>query len=154
MMATADIVSGAPVVDAGLTNRTAGSSKMKENGYWIVTSVPVFESEGDLPVDRDRRGAGVPESFGRHIGAHGGLDLEVGRAADHGDARAFARGIRQQLPGLVRPAELEDANANHQDNGQRDCGLEKSRAALVLDTDTPRVAAPRIGTSRISTLVV
>jgi hypothetical protein len=33
MMATADIVNGAPVVVAGFTKRTAGSSKMKENGY-------------------------------------------------------------------------------------------------------------------------
>jgi len=69
-------------------------------------------AEGDLPVDRDRRGAGIAQSFGRHVGAHGGFDLEVCRGAGHGDARAFARGVCQHLPGLIRPAELEDAEAH------------------------------------------
>jgi hypothetical protein len=108
MMATADIVNGAPVVVAGLTNRTAGSS--------------------------NRRGAGTSQSFSDHIATNGSLDLEVGRPIRGGHPRALARGVGQRLPGLVRPAKLEDADANHQNNRQRDCRFEENRAALLPGT--------------------
>ena len=69
----------------------------------------------------------------------------VGRAADRGDPRALARGVGQHLPGLVGAAELEDADANHQDDRQRDCRLEESRAALTAGNRARRrPAAPAL----------
>ena len=54
--------------------------------------------------------AGVARAAAGHVVLHGGRDLGVRRAGRSRDARAFARGVRQHLPGLIGPAELEDAD--------------------------------------------
>ncbi len=104
-----------------------------------MTSLPRLRADGDLAIDGDGRSAGVAEPFRRHVRPNGGLDIVIGGAADRGDARAFARGVRQHLPGLIGPAELENSNEDHEDEQQRQRCLDERRLALDAER-APRAA--------------
>ena len=67
-----------------------------------------------------------PAMYSRDAGL-GGARRRVGQ---HGHARALARGVGQDLPGLVRAAELEDAHRDEQQHRDRDRRFEQRGAAF------------------------
>ena len=121
MTATADITSGAPMVDDRLISFITGPSTMKLNGS---------ERRRTVHVDVARRqSVELPD---RHVVVDRAPDFIVGCAAEDGDACALSRGVGQHLPGLIRATELEDRHRDQQDERNRDGGLEQSGAAFVL----------------------
>ena len=80
------------------------------------------EAETGAAVDGERcraihvdRGGPVSLQLSRrHVFADAGLDEAGRRVGQHRHARALAGGVGQNLPGLIRAAELEDTDRDEQ----------------------------------------